>query len=173
MVDQICAGLIVDPTPDATTYDGKTFIAGPLPIKHENQDGFTYHELAHKLAIFLKYQSSCDKVATTKVSNCLSGLHPELATDEKLKYDEEDWADLLSARVNETTHAACVYSTRTKKEEYKSYSLRNSNAADSHSSPLFRLLHIQYLRSGKIPQQCVAALSARGERTQFTNCLAK
>ena len=183
-VDNICAGLIVDPVPDATTYLGQSFIAGPIPIKHAEKDGICHHELGHKLSYFMKYVSTCDKSSIMKTSKCLVENHTEFDANEKalalgtlaygyeFRYGEEDWADLISAQVDEKSdNFACLFTKKLRKEDYKALSLKNPNGVQSHSSELFRLLHLHFLKNGKTPPQCETALAAKGERAQFKNCL--
>jgi hypothetical protein len=90
------------------------------------------------------------------------------------KYESEDWADLISAQVDDkANNFACLFAQKLKDEDYKALSLRNADSSDPHSSDLFRLLHLNFLKNGKIPTQCEQALSTRGEKANFKNCLEK
>lgn len=183
--DQICKNLMPNLMPDATAYFSNTFVAGPMVVKHDDAGGICHHELGHKLFHFMKYQNTCgDKSDFSKTRSCLLINHTELTTEELLvesgktslggdsKYESEDWADLISSMVDDkANNFACLFARKLKDEDYLSLSLRNADVSDPHSSDLFRLLHLNFLKSGKIPSQCEQALSARGEKANFKNCL--
>jgi hypothetical protein len=171
--------------PDVTSYFSNSFITGPMTIKHKDAGGICYHEMGHKLFHFMKYQNTCaDKSEFTKIRACLLSIHAELSPEELLleaskvtfggdtKYESEDWADLIAAQVEDkTSNFACLFAQKLKDEDYKQLSLKNSDSSDPHSSDLFRLLHLNFLKIGKTPVQCEQALSARGEKANFKNCL--
>ena len=183
--DDICDNLMTNIVPDATNYFSNSFITGPMTIKHKDAGGICYHELGHKLFYFMKYQNTCaDKSQFAKTRACLLSIHTELSPDEiaeqakaglvggDTKYESEDWADLISAQVDDkASNFACLFAQKLKDEDYKQLSLRNADSSDPHSSDLFRLLHLNFLKNGKTPAQCEQALSARGEKANFKNCL--
>lgn len=183
--DDICDNLMTNIVPDATSYFSNSFVTGPMTVKHKDADGICYHELGHKLFYFMKYQNKCaDKSEFAKTRACLLSLHTELSPEEiaeqakialtggDTKYESEDWADLISAQVGEkASNFACLFAQKLKDEDYKQLSLRNVDSSDPHSSDLFRLLHLNFLKTGKTPTQCEQALSARGEKANFKNCL--
>lgn len=183
--DEVCKNLMPNILPDATAYFSKNFVAGPMVVEHEHAEGICHHELGHKLFHFMKYQNTCgDKSQFTKIRSCLLMNHSELTPEELLvesgkatfggdsKYESEDWADLVSSMVDDkTNNFACLFARKMKNEDYATLSLRNSDSSDPHSSDLFRLLHLNFLKNGKIPTQCEHALSARGEKANFKNCL--
>ncbi|MEQ1665788.1 MAG: hypothetical protein ABL927_10470 [Bdellovibrionales bacterium] len=49
----------------------------------------------------------------------------------------------------------------------------NADADDVHSSDFFRLLHLEFLKNGKLSSECLQALMAKNEKAQFSNCAAK
>lgn len=183
--DDICKSLMPNLLPDATNYFSKAFVAGPLVVEHKDAGGICHHELGHKLFYFMKYQNTCgDKSEFSKIRSCLLSNHTELTTEETLvetgrialggdsKYESEDWADLISSMVDtKTNNFACLFARKLKDEDYSALSLRNIDNSDPHSSDLFRLLHLNFLKNGKIPEQCESALTARGEKVGFKNCL--
>ncbi len=183
--DNVCDNLMTNILPDATNYSSKSFVAGPLVVKHGDASGVCFHEMAHKLFHFMKYENTCDKTKFGKVRACLLSNHTELSSEEMIeqlkaglqvhgetKYESEDWADLISAQVDEKeNNFACLFAQKLQAEDYKELSLKNFNDSGPHSSDLFRLLHLNFLKNGKIPAQCEQALSARGEKANFKNCL--
>lgn len=183
--DSVCDNLMTNIIPDATSYFSNSFITGPMTIKHKDASGICYHELGHKLFHFMKHQNSCaDKSQFTKIRACLLSLHTEFSTEELLLetskksfdgdalYESEDWADLISGLVDDkASNFACLFAQKLKDEDYKQLSLRNADSSDTHSSDLFRLLHLNFLKTGKNSTKCDQALSARGEKANFKNCL--
>lgn len=183
--DDVCDNLMTNIVPDATSYFSNSFVIGPMPIKHKDASGICYHEMGHKLFHFMKYQNNCaDKSQFDKTRACLLSLHTELSVEELLletskkafggdtQYESEDWADLISGLVDDkASNIACLFAQKLQNEDYKELSLRNANSSAPHSSDLFRLLHLNFLKTGKNPTQCERALSARGEKANFKNCL--
>ena len=183
--DSICDNLMTNIVPDATNFLKNSFITGPMTIKHKDAGGICYHELGHKLFYFMKYQNNCtDKSQFAMTRACLLSIHSELSADEMAeetkvglsgldtKYESEDWADLISAQVDDKrSNFACLFAQKLKDEDYKQLSLKNTDSGDPHSSDLFRLLHLNFLKNGKTPVQCAQALSLRGEQPNFKNCL--
>jgi hypothetical protein len=185
--DDICDNLMTNIVPDATNFFSNSFVTGPMVVKHSDSDGICYHEMGHKLFYYMKYQNTCtDKAWFGKARACLLSNHTELSPEEiaeqakmaliggDSKYESEDWADLISAQVDDkANNFACLFAQKLKDEDYKALSLRNADSSDPHSSDLFRLLHLNFLKNGKIPTQCEQALSTRGEKANFKNCLEK
>jgi len=166
--DDVCEELMPNLTPDATTYFGDSFVSGPVAIKHKEGHGISNHELGHKLFHFMSYENFCgDKSQFTKARTCLTSLH-----EGDSKYESEDWADMISAQVDiKGPNFACYFARKLNDEDYKNLSMTNSEESDVHSSELFRLLHVNFIKTGKVPAQCLHALSARGEQANFKNCL--
>lgn len=183
--EDICKNLMPDILPDATIGSSKNFVAGPMVIKHEHAEGLCHHEMGHKLFHFIENQNTCrDKSQFAKIRSCLLMNHSELTQEEllaessksalgdKTKYESEDWADLVSSMVDDNSNnVACLFARQMNNKNYANLSLRNSNDSDPHSSSLFRLLHLNFLKNGRISAQCEQALSARGEKANFKNCL--
>lgn len=183
--DDVCDNLMTNIVPDATSYFSNSFVTGPMTIKHKDAGGICYHEMGHKLFHFMKYQNNCtDKSKFDKTRACLLSLHTELSAEELLLetskkafggdtlYESEDWADLISGLVDDkASNFACLFAQKLNDEDYKQLSMKNSDSSDPHSSDLFRLLHLNFLKTGKNPTQCEQALSARGEKANFKNCL--
>jgi hypothetical protein len=182
--DQICQNLMINIFPDATYFANNSFVAGPLAIKFPEAEGILFHALGHWYYYFMMSQSDCSKLNFEKTSACLLANHTELSntelsTQQKLSsqgketlYQVEDWSDLISTLADEKSkNVACLFAQKLTDEEYKDLSLRNQDAGDSHSSELFRLLHLHFLKNGSLPAQCEQALIARGEKANFKNCL--
>lgn len=183
--DEICKNLMPNLIPDATAYFSNNFVVGPMVVNHDEASGICHHELGHKLFHFMKNQNGCsDKSDFSRIRSCLLMNHTELTSKELLveiskttlgghsKYESEDWADLISSIVDDkVNNFACLFVRKLKDEDYLSLSLRNSDSSDPHSSDLFRLLHLNFLKNGKIPYVCEQALGARGEKANFKNCL--
>jgi hypothetical protein len=185
-IDSLCDDLTPSIIPDATDYYVNRFIVGPVVISDpKNAKGITFHELGHKLWAYFKGSNSC---ATSQdwfknARSCLLENHSDLTAPDMqkqkallesgttTKYEEEDWADMISAKVNPNNNFACIFARSLKSDDYKDFSLQNSNDSDVHSSYLFRLLHFTYLSTGQIPEVCNEALSDQGEKANFKNCM--
>lgn len=186
-VDEACEDLFPNVIPDAAYASAGGFIIGPMVIKHGSAaEGISAHELGHLLYNTLSHKPVSEKTKNwfKKSRSCLVDNHTEFSkkelTIEKRRlslfnystYDSEDWADLISSVADQKDeNYACLFASQHSPQDYESFSLKNHNEADSHSSHLFRLLHINYLKNGRIPTVCRQALKTKGETPQFKNCL--
>lgn len=180
--NQICENFMTNIVPDATAYFSNNFVVGPLIINQSNLDGITHHELGHKFFHYIKNQSSCDKTWFGKVRACLISNHTELSNEEMTeqlkqgltgdsKYESEDFADLISSMIDsKSSNFACVFARKLNAEDYKGVSLKNESSTDPHSSDFFRLLHMNFLKTGKTPEICAQAMTAKGQSVNFKNC---
>jgi hypothetical protein len=183
-VDKACARMIPTPLPDATKFGSSNFVVGPLTVKFKDAKGVTYHELSHKLYHGLITGGGCksNQEWFQKVQKCLAENHTEKGftayTQEQMKvlslrastYESEDFADLISTHVDNSKNTACIFTRQHDEQEYSRFSLANPSPDDPHSSDLFRLLHIEFLKNGKLPESCERALASRGEKATFKNC---
>jgi hypothetical protein len=185
-LDSLCLGLSVDVVPDAVAFLSPSFVVGPLAVRNKELEGIVHHELAHQLYYFLGTSSSCENSRFGKIRACLLSNHDELNKDEVAeqirlllggsisRFEIEDFADLMSSLGDhKQNNFACVFAQKTKFEDYKKLSLRREGKVVPHSSDLFRLLHLNFIKKGEVPTTCTQALSAQGESIQFTNCLLK
>lgn len=183
-LDSLCNGLNVDVVPDAVAFLSNSFVVGPLAVRNKELEGIVYHELAHQLYYFIGTSGSCDNSRFRKIRSCLLSNHDELNKDEvaeqiKLilsgsisRFEIEDFADLMSSlKEQKQNNFACVFAQKTKLEDYTKLSLRREGKVVPHSSDLFRLLHLNFLKNGEVPITCTKALSAQSESIKFTNCL--
>ncbi len=180
--NQVCENFMTNIVPDATAYFSNNFVIGPLVINQNNLDGITHHELGHKLFHYIKGQSTCDKTWFGKVRACLLSNHTELTGEEMTeqlkqglagdsKYESEDFADLVSSMIdNKSSNFACVFVRKLNTEDYKGMSLRYDSDTDPHSSDFFRLLHMNFLKTGKTPEICLQAMGSKGQTVNFKNC---
>jgi hypothetical protein len=185
--DGVCMNLKPNITPDATMYMSDSFVAGPMVVKYPEAKGILFHELGHRLYYFLNYDKNCaDRSAFQKTQACLLENHSELSSEEMKAqkktislgnasaFESEDWADLVSSQVDsKSTNFACLFARKFKDQDYQELELKNKDESDVHSSYLFRLLHLNFLRTGQTPAACERALAARGEKVMFKNCLPK
>jgi hypothetical protein len=171
-VDEVCEAMMPNLLPDAASLLNKGIVAGPLAVKLKEAEGITFHELGHKLYQHLKIDSSCvDKLKFSKIQRCLAQNHGIEDGKENI-YESEDFADLISASLDkQKANFSCLFTRKLRPEDYRKLSLRNEALSGDHSSDLFRLLHINFIKTGKIPEQCQQALAARGEKANFANCL--
>ncbi len=171
-VDGVCEAMMPTLLPDAASLINKGIVAGPLAVKLKEAEGITFHELGHKLYQHLKTENSCvEKSKFSKIQNCLAKNHGIEEGKENI-YESEDFADLISASLDkQNSNFSCLFARKLRPEEYGNLSLRNEVSSDEHSSDLFRLLHINFVKTGKIPEQCHQALEARGEKPNFVDCL--
>lgn len=190
--ERLCKDLTPSYFPDATYHDSNGFIVGPSVLANiEKNKGITFHEMGHKLwahfSSMLAMKSPLNCGSTDKwfrdVRACLRSNHTELTAEELQKqtesvqndkpsqFEEEDWADLISTKVDDSSNNfACLFFGSTSASNPGTLSLRAADQ-DDHSSNLFRLLHLNFLKTGKVPAACEQALNARGEKTAFKNCL--
>lgn len=184
----VCEELTPRIVPDAAYSKTGGFIIGPLAVKFAvDARGVTNHELSHLLYDTLKENDISTKTKSwfNASRSCLLDNHSYLSEEEMRNqknlskekgaflYEEEDWADLISASIpSGETNLACIFARKNDDSSYKEHSLRNADQSDPHSSDFFRLLHINYIRNGNIPTACKQALSSKGLSDSFKNCAA-
>ena len=170
-IDSLCENLFPNLIPDMASPNGNSFVTGPLAIKFPEGSAISYHELGHKLYYYMSSHWTCDQTAFVKMRTCLNHNHTELS-ESTTKYESEDWADLISAQFDDQTrNAACVLMDKAKNEDFEKLSLTQTQNSNDHSSDLFRMLHVNFIKTGKIPAICQQALAAKNEKADFKNCL--
>jgi hypothetical protein len=164
--DRVCEDMMPNIVPDAASLWNNEFASGPLTVKFPGiADGITFHEMAHKM--FLR-AGTCDSMRSAM--QCLKSLHAESSKPEQ--YLSEDFADLIASQVEgKDKNMACLFVQKTKNEDFAKLSLKNPSEGDTHSSDLFRVLHLDFLKNGKLTEQCQQALVAKDEAPTFKNCL--
>jgi hypothetical protein len=95
-----------------------------------------------------------------------NGDHAELKISQ---YTVEDFADHFSAYVEKGSemNMACVFPTQ-ENNEYKELSLTNPLETDSHSAHSFRIMNIEFLKKGQLPESCKEVLAP--ENLELKNC---
>lgn len=91
-------------------------------------------------------------------------------------YESEDWADLVSALARNSTdpNNYCINLRKSADgENYVDLSLKNSNVNDVHSAALFRILHIEQVSRGTLPDSCMEAILKVKTPPNFSSCLQK
>jgi hypothetical protein len=184
-VDEVCERLTPDLLPDAASETSNGYVVGPIVVRRKEASNITTHELGHKLYGYLERNGNCgDSNKFESIKKCLLSNHTEirdmnltmmnlqLSQKKDFYYGPEDFSDLIAGNSKgEGANFACLLARKDKTEDYKNLHLRNNDSADSHSSDLFRLLHMNFLRTGSTPTQCTQALLAQGESVSFKNCL--
>lgn len=177
--------------PDAASRHTGKFVFGPAVVRHSPRlDGIVLHELSHLLDGVLSANKLSPETDSwfNKVKSCLVSNHnyskndqnsSRSMTDSKAQppvgeqFLSEDWADLLSSvALPKQENYACFF---IKKEGdsgvYREDSFVNLRPGAKHSADLFRLLHLQQLKKGSLPDECQQAVQAQGYKADFKNCL--
>lgn len=127
--------------------------------------GLILHELGHSLSQQIT-KSTEGKEEFQKVRDCLDLKYQKDKKNYRAGfYLEEDWADLIAAEAgnSEDGNYFC-----TMPGEWLSFI--NPNPNDPHSSSLFRLLHIEHIRSGRLPNECQETLQSLETQPDFSSC---
>jgi len=140
------------------------------------------HEIGHIFSHILKAKGSLSsKMKDTNIRNCLKSNHSQNAVSHlfpfieglngnKLKQEEEDFADLFAFRLlPSTTNPACSFF----KNGVPFYSGSNTltpSQETSHSPDLFRLFHGEAVRGENLPNSCKLEMSQLGEERSIQNC---
>lgn len=125
------------------------------------------HELGHLMESYLKNEKISDESRENfqKAETCLTDLHPND------KFLAEDFADLVSGISYPEYNVGCGLLGFQKQDAPDALSVVNSDDDDTHSSDFFRLLHIEQIHQGKLPQLCTDALNAKEPKVNFKSCL--
>ena len=152
----------------------------------EEARGFTIrHEIGHSVTAALKAAGSKDYL---KVQSCLADGHTDAIPDKMKKayeearnidpnlekpYVEEDAADLVTEGVKNLTgkNPWCQYLGVDGDKQYYTESSMQAEDGDRHSSSLFRLLNLEYLRKENLPDSCSAFLENTHYTKHFQTCL--
>jgi hypothetical protein len=168
----------------AYTFNGDILVSS-VTMKDENVlRPVLYHELGHMLSNSLaegkknKQLSSQTSKMYSHAQSCLAAFHRSEKGKGK-QYVEEDFADMVSAIVEEGTNKnnvgcflmASLMVDDAENQNTKGISLlRNTNKQDTHSAPSFRLFHIEKVMRNKLPQSCEKYANKVGDRRQFSDC---
>ncbi len=143
--------------------------------------GIIAHELGHALSSLIRAntvsQHSAEVYRDARL--CLNVAAPEIQpaydivpfengeTKESLAYrvnhfTEENWADLISARFlsPEDRNFACFLINKDSNGNYNSNTFFASDAQDTHSPDLYRVLKVERFRGRTLPPSCTAELTA-------------
>lgn len=146
------------------TMLGKIQLSYTVAHQLEMGKGVVAHELGHGISQILRSGKASEHSAKRheEFMSCLSGLHDQNGS----QYAEEDYADWLSANVTQT-NMGCI-------NPLGSYWSGEKQIADdpeyTHSSDFFRLLHIESIQRGKLPDSCNGVLVEEGTPKDFMAC---
>lgn len=157
----------------------------------DHKPGIVLHELAHSFRYDLTQATMSKHSAEVffKARACLSDRHSKkqtrsftykvdsegkLSSKEELNdvHTEEDWADMIAAltlKKDEKNYACALVDQVDNK--YMVPNLLEDDSGDVHSSSIFRLLHVETLKSGKLPESCNTALKDSGAKLNFQSCI--
>ena len=182
--EDICEHLQVQLLPDAALSNGNRILIGPMVVRFGKQaDGIFFHELGHLLFSELSNHASRQETETwfTQAQRCLIGNHSEMPAEEQHRqaqnpaqalYVSEDWADLISAQIDEpANNFACFFVRQANDEDYDGFLMKNEDLTDPHSSDFYRLLHLSSLKQGQLSAACLGALAAKDAQPHFRNCI--
>ncbi|OFZ26418.1 MAG: hypothetical protein A2381_04950 [Bdellovibrionales bacterium RIFOXYB1_FULL_37_110] len=142
------------------------------------------HEIGHNLSSVLSQDAKISKISRNlyhMTNQCLDGLHKEVTFKPSLtnskdyiqgQYIEEDCADLVEGLSMEPgkPNAWCFIADGLPPNKLN---LVNEFIDDPHSSVLFRLIHIEKLKNGAIPDECTSALKQIKQEIVDKSCLSE
>lgn len=166
--DDICDELVPELISDAAYAPNRGFIVGPIALRQPGAEGIIYHEMAHLLYATLKSQKISSH--TGKWFNKTLACLPQNHEPKTSKYLNEDWADLISSQVWDKSNSTCLFTRATYVSDYEDFSLKNLDPDDTHSSHFFRLLHMSFLKNGKLEPECESVLRQQKQKSKFQNC---
>ncbi len=135
--------------------------------------GVVSHEWGHIIEYILKNQniSKESKEKFEKAEVCLNELHAHEPHPANQKYVSEDWADLvLALSANPNDKNLFCYFMKQEDNHYDIQSIFNNYESDTHSSNLFRLLHVDMVRFGSLRDECNSFLNKLPHPPQFKKC---
>ncbi|MFZ4715390.1 MAG: hypothetical protein ACOYL6_16825 [Bacteriovoracaceae bacterium] len=178
---------------DRAITNTKVFYASWSTVKYPNfGKSIMAHEMGHIMEACLMSggASSSSFKDYIDIENCLAKKHPEAnpkftqrLTIDTLdqgkivkqsfamkQFNQEDLADLVSSTAFPEFNVGCGLLGIAGDEKF---SVFNTNAEDVHSSNIFRALHAEYVRKGKLPNACNETLAKAGIKTDFSSCWKK
>tara|TARA_B100001248_G_scaffold262641_1_gene260319 strand:+ start:1150 stop:3051 length:1902 start_codon:yes stop_codon:yes gene_type:complete len=179
-IKDYCEDITTNIIPDSALGKSSRFLIGPMTIRFPQEArGIIFHEMGHLLNYHFEHGkvSETTKKKVNKVNACLKNNHSYLSEQEKSSlttkdgflYQSEDFADLIAAKTTQL-NTSCYARKHIETNGYEKLDLRNHDEEDTHSSKIYRLLHMQYLQQGEIPEVCDLALEQRGQKAAFKDC---
>jgi hypothetical protein len=188
---ELCNKTIPNIFPDASSYNSGKVLIGPMAVKFPQEGaGIVEHELSH-----LVYHTLLEKEISKETYNwfqksraCILDNHTEMPAEvfkqqkanlltQPTTYESEDFADLLAAKAvynkQDSKNFSCLFARKIDKEQYAPMNLSKPDTQEPHSSDFFRLLHIEFLKNGKVPDECLSAVKNRGQILNFKDCSQK
>jgi len=161
----ICNNFKISPLNDANyTILGKIQVSYTSAHALEMGKGVLAHELGHGISQIFKANLASDKSSKKHQGflTCLAAQHNTNGPH----YVEEDYADWVAANII-TENKACLYPHSFSS---KTPQLENEDKNDTHSSNFFRLMHIESVQRGKIPDECNTFLVQQLTPKDFLSC---
>jgi len=153
----------------SSAFTGEVIRLSPMTVRGnpESREATIRHELAHSV---IRQMRLYEPKIVEMFEDCLSQQHPEPQSKDQL---EEDLADLLAMATWKTKqNPFCqvlleVDATRCEYSDNAMYSEEDL----SHSSHLFRILHLEFIKQSSLSQTCKDYLNEIKYPTGFRNCL--
>ena len=154
--------------------------------------GIFVHELAHAIGNYFE-NNVVSKKSFESYNNlriCLNDMqHTKASNKEEVRqyledygavstvvhrmcqYTEEDWADFISATVtgNSNPNYGC-FLVKQNSNAYTSSEVYKTEDSGCHSPKFFRLLHMQMVKNGSLPNSCHVAASDENIPLTFKKC---
>jgi hypothetical protein len=170
---------------DATyTVEGRIYVGWESVMYPEMGLQIMSHEMGHMLST--SFQNGLLSKANTdkyiQIRQCISQKHIAEAATRKLVvesrklteslYTEEDWADLVGSEstMQVQTNMWCTAYQRPNVWDSDLVHTTASNA-DPHSPILFRLLNVEMMHKGSLPNACNALVQKASTKIDFRSCL--
>jgi hypothetical protein len=142
------------------------------------------HEFGHLISgVFRQgHASEVSKGRFKDARRCLTSKHAEPAralihlgseSFEESQFAEEDWADLIAhvASPENKINPWCLFYKGKREEAALQRLYQGPHEGDTHSTILFRLLHMEQLNKNELPASCTRALASAHAQVDFSLCL--
>jgi hypothetical protein len=153
----------------SSAFTGEVIRLSPMTARGnpESREATIRHELAHSA---IRQVERYDPQIVEMFEDCLSQQHPEPQSKDQL---EEDFADLLAMatwKKKQNPFCQVLLEVDATRHDYSDNAMYSEEDL-SHSSHLFRILHLEFMKQGSLSQACKDYLNEIKYPIGFRNCL--